>query len=89
MSYGHELEQVWMNIDNVDAVMDRFSNDPSSVQSEVTLHTSPLMIPTGWQGTVNSFLVEQQPTIWIHTRSQADQVLVEIVDIAGSSTSYL
>lgn len=83
MSYGHELEQVWMNIiDNaIDAVMDRFSNDPSSVQSEVTLHTSPLMIPTGWQGTVNhSFLVEQQPTIWIHTRSQADQVLVEIVD---------
>jgi len=79
MSYGHELEQVWMNIDNaIDAVMDRFSNDPSSVQSEVTLHTSPL-IP-GWQGTVNhSFLVEQ-PTIWIHTRSQADQVLVEIVD---------
>jgi len=28
----------------------------------------------------HSFLVEQQPTIWIHTRSQADQVLVEIVD---------
>jgi len=69
-------------IDNaIDAVMDRFSNDPSSVQSEVTLHTSPLMIPTGWQGTVNH-LVEQQPTIWIHTRSQADQVLVEIVDMA-------
>lgn len=84
MSHGHELEQVWMNIiDNaIYAVMARFSNNPSSVQSEVVLHTSPLVIPTGWQDTVNhSFLVEQQqPTIWIHTRCEAGRVLVEIVD---------
>lgn len=84
MSHGPELEQVWMNIiDNaIDAVMTRFSNNPFSVQSEVVLHTSPLVIPTGWQGTVShSFLVEQQqPTIWIHTRCEADRVLVEIVD---------
>ncbi len=83
-SYGHDLEQVWMNIiDNaVYAVMERFSNNSSSVQSEVMLHTSPLVIPTGWQDTVNhSFLVEQQqPTIWIHTRCEAERVLVEIVD---------
>lgn len=83
MSHGSELEQVWMNIlDNaIDAVMARFSNNPSIVQSEVALHTSPLVIPIGLQGTVNhSFLAEQQPTIWIHTRSLADRVLVEIAD---------
>ena len=84
MSHGHELEQVWMNIiDNaINAVMDRFSNNPSSVQTEVALHTSPLVIPTGGQGTVNhSFRVEQQqPTIWIHTRCEAERVLVEIAD---------
>jgi len=84
MSYGHELEQVWMNIlDNaIDAVIARFSNNASSIQTEVSLHTSPLVIPTGWQVTVNhSFLVEQQqPTIWIHTCCEAEQVLVEIVD---------
>ena len=80
-SHGHDLEQVWMNIiDNaIDALMDRFSN--AAVQSEVALHTSPLVIPTGWQTTGNhSFLVEQQPTIWIHTRREADRVLVEIAD---------
>jgi signal transduction histidine kinase len=83
MSYGHGLEQVWMNIiDNaIDAVMARFSNHPSGVQSEVVLHTSPLVIPTGGQGIVNHpFLAAQQPTIWIHTRCEADRVLVEIVD---------
>lgn len=84
LSQDHELEQVWMNIiDNaIDAVMARFSNNSSSVPSEVALHTSPLVIPIGGQGTLNhSFRVEQQqPTIWIHTRSQGDQVLVEIVD---------
>lgn len=84
MSHGHKLEQVWMNIiDNaIDAVMDRFSNNPSNVQSEVALHTSPLVIPQGWQGMMNdsSRLEQQQPTIWIHTRCEADQVLVEIAD---------
>jgi signal transduction histidine kinase len=84
MSHGHKLEQVWMNIiDNaIDAVMDRFSNNPSNIQSEVALHTSPLVIPQGWQGMMNdsSRLEQQQPTIWIHTRCEADQVLVEIAD---------
>lgn len=83
MSHGHELEQVWINIlDNaIDAVMERFSNNASSVPSEAALHTSPLVIPIGVQGTVNHlFQVEQQPTIWIHTRCEADRVLVEIVD---------
>lgn len=80
MSCGHELEQVWVNIiDNaIDAVM---ACSTSSVQSEVVLHTSPLVIPTGWQSTVDhSLLVKQQPTIWIHTRCEADWVLVEIAD---------
>ena len=84
MSHGHELEQVWMNIlDNaIDGVMERFSNDASSVQSEAALHTSPLVIPIGGQGMVShSIQVEQkQPTIWVHTRCEADRVLIEIVD---------
>lgn len=84
MSHGHKLEQVWMNIiDNaIDAVMARFSNNPSNIQSEVALHTSPLVIPQTWQGMINdsSRLDQQQPTIWIHTRCEADQVLVEIAD---------
>ncbi|MBV9384956.1 MAG: cyclic nucleotide-binding domain-containing protein [Chroococcidiopsidaceae cyanobacterium CP_BM_ER_R8_30] len=84
MSRGHELEQVWMNIfDNaIDAVMARFSKNPSSVQSEVVLHANPLFIPTGWQGIVDhsSLFEQQQPTIWIHTRCEADRVLVEIAD---------
>ena len=81
MSHGHELEQVWMNIiDNaIDAVIDR-SNNSSTVQTELALHTSPLVIPTGGQVTVNHSLLEQQPTIWIHTCSRGDQVLVEIAD---------
>jgi signal transduction histidine kinase len=82
-AHGHDLEQVWMNIlDNaIDAVMDHINNHSSSVQSEVALHTSPLMIPTGWQGTANdSFQVEQQPTILIQTCCEANWVLVEIVD---------
>jgi len=63
--------------------------DPSSVQSEVTLHCIDDSYRLARHG--HSFLVEQQPTIWIHTRSQADQVLVEIVDngIPRSSTSSL
>ena len=84
MSHGHELKQVWMNIleNSIYAVMERFSNNASSVQSEAALHTSPLVIPIGGQGMVNhSFRVEQQqPTIWIHTRCEADRVLVEIID---------
>ncbi|MBV8886929.1 MAG: cyclic nucleotide-binding domain-containing protein [Chroococcidiopsidaceae cyanobacterium CP_BM_RX_35] len=84
MSRGHELEQVWMNLlDNaIDAVMARFSTNPSSVEPEVVLHTSPLVIPTGWQGIVDhsSLFEQQQPVIWIHTRCEADRVLVEIAD---------
>ncbi len=83
MGHGHELEQVWMNIiDNaIDAVIDRHHNNSSRVQSEVVLHTSPLIIPTGWQGPGNhSLQVEQQPTILIQTRCEADWVLVEIAD---------
>lgn len=84
LSYGHELEQVWMNIfDNaIDAVISRFGNHPAGPQSEVPLHTSPLLIPTGRSFTVeHSFEVEQQqPTIWIQTRCEADWVLVEITD---------
>lgn len=83
-SHGHELEQAWMNlIDNaIAAVLDRYNNDSSSARSEVALHTSPLVIPTGWQDTANlSFRVDQQqPTILIRTRCEADWVLVEIVD---------
>lgn len=84
LSHGHELEQVWMNIiDNaIDAALDRFSTHSTSSQSEVALHTSPLLIPTGGPVTTNhAFKVEQQqPTIWIHTRCEADWVLVEITD---------
>ena len=78
MSYKHELEQVWMNIlDNaIDALM-AFS-EQGSIRPEIVLHTSPLMIPTGWHTLENSSAVE--PTIWIHTRYEADQVLVEIAD---------
>lgn len=82
MSRGVELEQVWMNIiDNaIDAVSTRFNNS-STTQREVSLHTSPVMIPIGWQSSVDSSQIEQhQPTIWIHTRCEADQVLVEITD---------
>jgi signal transduction histidine kinase len=84
MSYVPELEQVWMNIiDNaIDAVMARFSHNSASVQSEVALHTSPVVIPTGWQGRVNQSILDeqQQPSIWIQTRCEADWVLVEMTD---------
>lgn len=83
LSHGPQLEQVWMNVlDNaIDAVLDRFSNTAAQASSGVALHTRPLMIPTGWQGSVNhSFLEQQQPIIWIHTRCEADWILVEIVD---------
>lgn len=82
MSWGADLEQVWMNvIDNaIDAVMTRF-NDSSKTPQEVTLHASPVVIPTGWQRFIDSARTEQQqPTIWIHTRCEADHVLVEIAD---------
>lgn len=82
MSCGHELEQVWMNViaNAIDAVI-ACSNNPSGVQPQVVLHTSPLVIPTGWQSTVeHSFPFKQQPTIWIRTRCEADWVLVEIAD---------
>lgn len=85
-SRGAELEQVWMNvIDNaIDAVLTHF-NRSSTTQPQMTLHTVPVIIPTGWQDPVHtphhSLETEpQQPTIWIHTRCEADQVLVEIVD---------
>lgn len=82
MSRGAELEQVWMNvIDNaIDAVLTRF-NSSSNSQNEVTLHTSPVIIPTGWQSLASSSRIEQQqPTLWIRTRCEADQVLIEIAD---------
>ncbi|NJO44030.1 MAG: ATPase [Cyanobacteria bacterium RU_5_0] len=83
LSHKSELEQVWMNIiDNaIDAVLDRFNNT-AHIQSTVALHTNPVIIPTAWQSTINqSFRTEQQqPTIWIHTRCEADRVLVEIAD---------
>jgi signal transduction histidine kinase len=82
-SRGPELEQVWMNlIDNaIDAVTDRF-NPASSHHSSVSLHTNPLLIPVGWQPAVRSVsrLEQQRPTVWIHTRCEADVVLVEIAD---------
>ena len=80
LSHRPELEQVWMNIlDNaIDAVMDRFSS--TSTHAEIVLHTNPIVIPTGWH-TLHPLLLEhQQPTIWIHTRCEADQILVEIAD---------
>lgn len=81
-SHEHELEQVWMNIiDNaISAVMDRFDSRSSSVRAEVALHTSPLMIPTGWQGTANHSFQVERPTILIQTRCEADWVLVEVSD---------
>lgn len=84
LSRGPELEQVWMNIiaNAIDALNDRFSHHASNVQSEVAFHTSPLMIPTGSSCplTPSSRMQQQQPTIWIQTRCEADQVLVEIAD---------
>lgn len=90
LSHGPELEQVWMNIiaNAIDAVMDRFSRQPSDVSAEVAFHTSPVVIPMGCSASVSpsaqmehsSRLEQQQPTIWIHTRCEADQILVEIAD---------
>lgn len=84
MAHAHELEQVWMNLlDNaIDAVNDRFSQTASTTSPEVTLHTNPVNIPTGWETTIqHSFTTEQQhPCIWIHTRCENDYILVEIVD---------
>lgn len=84
MSHGPELEQVWMNIlDNaIDALLDRFKHPASTVQSTVALHTNPVVIPAGWQSTMNfsSRHEQQQATIWIHTRCEANWVLVEIAD---------
>jgi signal transduction histidine kinase len=84
MAHGHELEQVWMNIlDNaIDAVMMRFHQSANPIQSEVTLHASPVILPTGWHGTVPQAIQteQQQPTIWIHTRCESDRVLIEVID---------
>jgi signal transduction histidine kinase len=83
MSHEAELEQVWMNvIDNaIAATLERFSQNPSSTASSTpALHTNPVMIPTGWQNRVTHLSATNQPTLWIHTRCEADWVLVEIAD---------
>jgi signal transduction histidine kinase len=84
MAHGHELEQVWMNIlDNaIDAVMTRFHQPATPTQTEVTLHASPVIIPTGWQGSIPHIVQteQRQPTIWIHTRCESDRVLIEVID---------
>ncbi|NJN59964.1 MAG: hypothetical protein HC879_22010 [Leptolyngbyaceae cyanobacterium SL_5_9] len=38
------------------------------------------MIPTGWQNRVTHLSATNQPTLWIHTRCEANWVLVEIAD---------
>lgn len=88
MSNSSELEQVWMNIiDNaIDAVGDRFYpssfNHQSGSEPGITFHTSPVVIPTHYSNLAQHTLTtdDQQPTIWIHTRCEADWVLVEIAD---------
>jgi signal transduction histidine kinase len=84
MSHGSELEQVWMNvIDNaIAATLERFNQNTSSpsISSTPSLHTNPVMIPTGWQNRARHFSTVNQPTIWIRTRCEADWVLIEIAD---------
>lgn len=88
MSRSSELEQVWMNIiDNaIDALGDRFHqsslNLSSRGESGVTFHTNPVMIPTRQSELAQPLMTieHQQPTLWIHTRCEADWVLVEISD---------
>lgn len=82
LSHEHELEQVWMNIiDNaIDAVTTRFSNTISS-NIQVPNTARSLVIPVGWQAPSSRFVpADQQPMIWIKTRSEANQILVEIAD---------
>jgi signal transduction histidine kinase len=84
MSHGSELEQVWMNVlDNaIAAALERFNQNTNSTprSSTPTLHTNPVMIPTGWQNRARHFSTTNQPTIWIRTRCEADWVLIEIAD---------
>jgi signal transduction histidine kinase len=84
MSHGPELEQVWMNIlDNaIDAVLERFGPSTPHESAGAALHTRPLVIPRGQQETIHHPLLtdQQQPTIWIHTRCEANWILVEILD---------
>jgi signal transduction histidine kinase len=83
-AYGSELKQVWTNLlDNaIDAVISRFNNDPIEQQKEVILHGVPLAIPSAWQESSRLTLAQTQdtPTIWVRTRREADQLLVEIED---------
>lgn len=77
------LTQVWMNLlDNaIDAVCDRFMGDRTA-PADVSLHTTPLTIPTAWQGTLHHVATtnHEHPTLEIHTYREAEDVVVEIVD---------
>lgn len=79
-SHGSELEQVWLNIlDNaIDATLARF--EAAKMPQSVALHTRPLMVPMGWQENNSTVRDDQQPTIWIKTRSEGGHILVEIAD---------
>jgi signal transduction histidine kinase len=88
LSRGSELEQVWMNIlDNaIDALGDRFCQASltaqSNLESGATFHANPVLIPANYPDLAQRSLTtdKQQPTIWIHTRCEADWILVEIAD---------
>ena len=83
-AYGGELKQLWTNlIDNaIDAVLSRFHNQESDRVAEVILHGSPLAIPSAWQEPNLATLTPHRdtPTIWIRTRREGDQVLIEVED---------
>jgi signal transduction histidine kinase len=83
-AYGSELKQVCTNlIDNaIDAVLSRFSKDAAEQPKEVILHGVPIAIPSAWQepSRITLAQVQDNPTIWIRTRREADQLLVEIED---------
>ncbi|MCU0535050.1 MAG: ATP-binding protein [Hydrococcus sp. Prado102] len=83
-AYGSELKQIWTNIiDNaIDAVLSRFNDKAIEPTKEVILHGVPLAIPSAWQEPSRIALTQTQdnPTIWIRTRREADLLIVEIED---------